>query len=260
MFLHSRFLPSASKPEHIVVLLHAFPLSSVMWDRMAAELQSLRDDTALVMIDFPGFGGSPVRPKWNLAAIPMELRGIIERHTRWTPITLVGLSMGGYAALEFYRMNSDMVRGLVLSNTRATPDSEDEKRNREVFAEDTLERGADAALERLYSNFVTEETDPEIAIDLRTWISAAKPASIAAALRAMAERGDSSKLLPLITAPTLVISGERDRMMRSTTMRAMAKKIEDASFVELAGASHIAAAEKPREWAEALASFLERIG
>ena len=258
MNLNTRFLPSASRSEHVVLLLHAFPLSSVMWERMAAKLQSLRDDTALLMIDFPGFGSFPARPKWGLRSVASELRGILERHTRVRPV-VAGVSMGGYVAFEFFRLNTDLVRGLVLSNTRAEADSAEEKEKREAFAEDSLARGADAAIERLYSNFVTEETEPELAIEIREWISSAKPEAIAAALRAMAHRADSRDLLPLITVPTLVVSGQRDVMMRTTMMRQMASQIEDASFVEIAGAGHIPAATHPREWAEALANFLDRV-
>ncbi|HEX5316956.1 MAG TPA: alpha/beta hydrolase, partial [Candidatus Kapabacteria bacterium] len=193
MFLHSRFLPSAAKADHTVVLLHAFPLSSIMWERMASELQSLRDDTALLLIDFPGFGGSPLRAKWNLAMLPVELRATIERHTR-KPVTIAGLSMGGYAAFDFFRMNAGLVRALVLSNTRAEADSEEEKRGRSQFAEDVLSRGPEAAIDRLYSNFVTPDTEPEIAIDIRNWIMEAKPEAIAAALHAMGERENSRDL------------------------------------------------------------------
>jgi pimeloyl-ACP methyl ester carboxylesterase len=52
IILNSRFLPTASTSKHVVVLLHAFPFSSVMWERMAAHLQFLRDDTSLLLIDF----------------------------------------------------------------------------------------------------------------------------------------------------------------------------------------------------------------
>jgi 3-oxoadipate enol-lactonase len=258
VFLHSRFLPSAAKAEHTVVLLHAFPLSSIMWERMASELQSLRDDTALLLIDFPGFGGSAARAKWNLAMLPVELRATIERHTR-KPVTIAGLSMGGYAAFDFFRMNAGLVRALVLSNTRAEADSEEEKRGRSQFAEDVLSRGPEAAIDRLYSNFVTPDTEPEIAIDIRNWIMEAKPEAIAAALHAMGERENSRDLLTLITIPSLVISGERDVMMRTTNMRAMAAALEDSSFVEIKSAAHLTAVERPREWAEALASFLDRV-
>jgi len=229
-----------------------------MWEPMAAELESFRDDTALVAIDFPGFGASSLRPAWSLAAISTEIRTEAERYTK-QPVTVAGLSMGGYAAFEFLRANPGLTRALVLSNTRAEADSEEEKQHRNVFAEDARRRGPDAAMDRLYSNFVTPETAPAIAIEIRSWIMEADPEAIAAALDAMAQRNDSRDLLPLVTVPSLVISGGRDVMMRTTSMRAMAARLEDASFVEIPTAAHLTAVEEPRAWAQALASFLERL-
>ena len=240
------------------MLLHAFPLSSAMWDRMAAHLETLRDDTALLMIDFPGFGESTPRVNWSLATLPLEIRGTIERHTR-KKVTVAGLSLGGYAAFEFYRMNPGLVRALVLSNTKAEADTEEEKKGRMEFAADAILRGADAAIDRMYSKFVTVDTDPEIAIDIRTWMSAANPEAIAAALRAMAARDDSREFLPLITVPSLVIASEHDEIIKSSTMREMARLLENSSFVEIASASHLSAVDHPEEWAEALASFLDRV-
>jgi pimeloyl-ACP methyl ester carboxylesterase len=154
--------------------------------------------------------------------------------------------MGGYAALEFYRINSDIVRALVLSNTRAEADPEKEKLNRAAFAEDALQRGADVAVERLYSNFVTETTDPEIARDIRRWMLEANPAAIAAALKTMANRRDSRILLPKILIPSLVIASDRDRVTRTTSMRKMASELTNSSFIEIKDAAHLSAVENQR--------------
>jgi 3-oxoadipate enol-lactonase len=256
--LHSRFLPTPGETKHVVVMLHAFPFSSAMWQRMASHFQTLRQDTALMLIDFPGFGGSTPRAKWDFSSFSFELRGVIEQHTR-KPVTLAGLSMGGYAVLEFYHLNSELVRAIVLSNTRADADSEKERNDRAAFAEDVLARGPDAAIERLYANFVTEATAPEIAGDIRKWMLEANPTAMASALNAMANRHDSSDLLSLITVPSLVIASDHDRVMRTTTMRRMASELADPTFIEIKGAAHLSAVEKPLEWATALSNFLDRV-
>src|ERR1019366_4606920 len=85
--LNSRFLPTASPSKHVVVLLHAFPFSSAMWHRMAECLQTLRDDTAILLVDFPCFGSSAFRPQWDFSSFALELRGVIEHHTR-KPVTI----------------------------------------------------------------------------------------------------------------------------------------------------------------------------
>jgi 3-oxoadipate enol-lactonase len=256
--LNSRFLPTASSAKHVVVLLHAFPFPNAMWQHMAEHLQSLRNDTALLLIDFPGFGGSTPRPQWDFSSVALELRGVIEHHTR-KPVTIAGLSMGGYAAFEFYRINPDLVRAIVLSNTRAAADSEKEKLNRAEFAEQAIARGSEVAIERLYANFVTPETDPIIAEDIRRWMLEADPAVIATALKAMANRRDSSALLPTIRIPSLIITSDRDRVTRTTMMKKMSRELVNSSFVEINGAAHLSAVEKPREWATALANFLDRV-
>ncbi len=225
---------------------------------MVSHLESLRDDTAFLIVDFPGFGESQIRNNWSLAALPLELRAAIEEHSR-KKVTVAGLSLGGYQAFEFYRMNPGLVRALALSNTKAEADTKVEKEDRMSFAQDTNERGSEAAIDRLYSKFVTENTDPEIAIDIRSWISEAKPEAIVAALHAMAARHDSNDLLPLVTVPSLVIAGSRDTIARPEVMRTMASKLEDSTFVEIKGAAHLTAVERPEEWAEALASFLDRV-
>ena len=255
--LNSRLLPSADDTEHFVVLLHAFPVHSAMWDTMAVELEMIRDDTTVLLIDFPGFGDSPIQENWTMKSVAKEIRDAIIHHTP-DRVVLGGLSMGGYAALAFFREYPTMLRGLILSNTRAEADTDEAKAYRAELAKDALARGADAAIERLYSKFVTEDTDPEIAIDIRSWMSEANPKAIAAALGAMSSREDSTDLLRLISIPTLVISGSEDESIPASVVRQMAQQLQGATYVEFEGAAHLTAAERPLEWAEALASFLDR--
>ncbi len=257
MVLHSRFLPTVVPAKNVVVLLHAFPFSSTMWERAAGHLQSLRSDTAVLLIDFPGFGGSSQRTQWDFSSFSLELRGMIEHHTR-KPVIIAGLSMGGYAALEFYHLNADFVKGIVLSNTRAEADAMKEQLNRAAFAKESLIRGAEVALERLYPNFVTSTTDPQIANDIRRWILGANPAAIASALNTMANRLDSRDTLSHIVVPSLVIASDSDRVTRTTSMRKMSNAMPNSSFIEIKNSAHLSAVEKPQEWAATLAGFLDR--
>ncbi|HEY3874056.1 MAG TPA: alpha/beta hydrolase, partial [Candidatus Kapabacteria bacterium] len=203
--IHSRFLPAPQATKHVLVLLHAFPFSSAMWEPVANEFLALRSDTAILLIDLPGFGRSTPRVQWNFSSFALELRGVIEQHTR-KQVILGGLSMGGYAAFEFYRMNPDLVHALVLSNTRAEADSEKERIDRAVFSEEVLKTGAKAVMKRNYPNFVTEETNPKTAEQIKNWIFEATPGANASALMAMANRRDATEALPKISVPSLVIA------------------------------------------------------
>ena len=47
------------------------------------------------------------------------------------PVVLGGLSMGGYVAFAFARKHADRLRGLILADTRAEPDDDAAKANRD---------------------------------------------------------------------------------------------------------------------------------
>jgi 3-oxoadipate enol-lactonase len=256
--LGSRLFPSPGPSQYFVVLLPAFPLSNKMWESAVEAFEDLRDDTSFLVIDFPGFGDSPMQSSWTMQSVAGEIRTEIIKHTKGR-VVLGGLSMGGYEAFAFYREYSSMLNGLVLSNTKPQADNDAMKRYRESFALDALKRGPESAIERLYSKFVTENTDPAIAIDIQNWIREASGDAIASALKAMANRADSSDLLRLISIPSLVISSTEDKIIPDTDMQTMAMQLQDSTYIEMKGASHLTAAERPQEWAEALASFLDRL-
>ena len=51
-----------------------------------------------------------------------------------------GLSMGGYVTMAFCRRHPDRVLGVILADTKASPDPEPARANRERIAEAVLSR------------------------------------------------------------------------------------------------------------------------
>jgi 3-oxoadipate enol-lactonase len=68
---------------------------------------------------------------------------------------------------------------------------------------------------------------------------------------------EQRKALADIQVPTLVLSGSNDRNAPAPMMAKMATYIRSATYVELAGAGHLANLEQPRRFNAALDSFLE---
>ena len=255
--LSIQILPATTSPRATLVLLHAFPLSSKMWEGPAAELQSLRDDTEIWLVELPGFGESEYSEAWTMLDVATELNEHLS-HVR-NAVVLGGLSMGGYVALEYYRQFGSRLAGLILCDTKAEADTEAQKRLRSQFAADALKRGPQAAIDRLYPNFVTENTLPETAIAIQDWIMQAKPQVIANALIAMRDRRDNSDILPLMVLPVSVIVGEKDATSTPDLMRNMAEMIPNSSFEVIAGTAHLSAVEAPEQWAGIVGAFLDRI-
>jgi len=82
------------------------------------------------------------------------------------------------------------------------------------------------------------------------------PAGVAAALRAMAARPDSTSLLAGIRCPVLCVAGEEDTLTPPEVARAMAERIPGGRAMVVSGAGHLTNLEAPQAFNDALAGFL----
>src|SRR5215470_12421251 len=124
-----------------VIFIHAFPLNQTMWDEQVA---ALKDRCRVITLDLRGFGNSDVPEEPNsMDQMASDVRSLmadlgIDR------AVLVGLSMGGYISLAFYRNYPDAVRAMVLADTRAGADTEEGQERRMKSAERAVRDGASA--------------------------------------------------------------------------------------------------------------------
>ncbi|MDP4220012.1 MAG: alpha/beta hydrolase [Bacteroidota bacterium] len=252
---------SSPENKHTLVLLHAFPLSSAMWDSAAAVISTNAPAFNILLVDFPGFGNPEPEKQWTLGEAMVELHDQLNSTGIVDPV-LGGLSMGGYAAFAYYRLYQNEVKALILSNTKADADTDEGKKGREEFALDAEARGAQAVYDRLLDKLVSassKKNDPALVPKLKEWISSFTAKSFAMCLRALALRFDSSDLLPTISCPTLVITGDDDAIIPHEDMEAMAAKIKSAKFVSFTKSGHLTAVEYPEKWGVVVSSFLNVI-
>jgi 3-oxoadipate enol-lactonase len=244
-----------------LVLLHAFPLSSAMWEGAASVIARQSPDSSIILADFPGFGDAPSIKDWTLAAAMEDLHSKLTAEEILNPV-IGGLSMGGYAAFAYYRLHLNELRALILTDTKPSADTEEGKKGREVFALDAEKRGAEAVYERMLPKLVSDSSkqrNPALFKTLKNWIASFSPEAIAAGLRALALRADSNDLLETIGCPTVVIAGENDAIIPSEEMKLFSEKIPDAQFVQIPDVGHLSALEDPEAWGEAVSKFLNRI-
>jgi len=241
-----------------VVLLHGFPFNRSLWDEQAAEL---RDRHRVIRPDLRGMGETPPGPE-EAATMDEMARDVaaLMDELRVARAVVGGLSMGGYVALSFYRMFSHRVRALVLADTRATADSEEQKRAREASALQAVEEGAQAIADDMLPKLLAPRTlaeRPEVAERLRAMMRKTKRRGMAAALRGMALRRDHTGFLPDIFAPTLVVVGSEDAITPPADAELLRREIRGSRLVRIEGAGHVSNLEAPEEFNAALASFLK---
>ncbi|MGH3735781.1 MAG: alpha/beta fold hydrolase [Micromonosporaceae bacterium] len=244
-----------------LVLLHAFPLSSLMW---AAQRGGLSRSADVLTPDQRGFGESAGPDV--LDGVPADLNQVVDDLVRLLDqlelreVVLGGLSMGGYVALAFARRYPDRLRGLLLANTKASADPADAVANRLRIAEAVERAGSsEPLLTEVFPKLLAPDADPGLAQTVREQLLQAPPAAVAWAQRAMAARSETRDVLVRLRVPVLVVCGEADALMARTESEAMANAAWDAELVEIPGAGHLSALEAPREFNAAVDGLLKRV-
>ncbi|QMU79136.1 alpha/beta fold hydrolase [Streptacidiphilus sp. PB12-B1b] len=249
-----------------LVLLHAFPLSSRMWQAQLDDLPGRDGSGARVLaVDLRGFGGTdlgPDRPSLDLLADDLALlldRAGIDR------AVVGGLSLGGYTAMALARRHPHRLAGLLLADTKAAADTEQQRANREriaaaVLARDSVRLLVDEQLPSPLLGAGAAERDPGLVERVRAMIEEAAPASVAWMQRAMAARPDSLAALARLEVPAAVVVGELDAITPPADAEAMAAALPDAVLTVIPQAGHLSALEAPDAFNAAVRALLRRVG
>ncbi len=227
-----------------ILFVHGFPLNHSMWN---AQLGSLANEFRVIAPDLRGFGESEVTTGTvTMETFADDLAGLLDALEIQERCCLCGLSMGGYIAWQFLRKNSDRLSALVLCDTRAVADSAEAVHARKKLAEQVINEGTAIAAESMIPRLFAESTiatQPDVVEAVRRMIVDTDPQGVAAALHGMAIRPDSTELMSTIKIPTLVVVGTEDKLSPPAEMRMMADAIENAEFLEVPSAGHMAPME-----------------
>jgi 3-oxoadipate enol-lactonase len=244
----------------VLLLLHAFPLSSAMW---ASQAEAFAATHRVVRVDARGFGGSDLgEGPLTMDHIAEDAAAVLDELGAREAV-VAGLSMGGYAAFAFARRFPARLRGLVLASTKAVPDSDEARAGRATLAKKVEAEGAAAAADALLPKLLgttTQGEKPELVQRVRRAILDARPAAISNALHGLGARPDSRPTLGLVKVPTLVVRGEEDAIASADEARQIQDGIAGGRLVTIPGAGHLPNLERPAAFDEALRVFLDAFG
>jgi len=238
-----------------LLFIHGWPHDRSLW---AAQLSGLKTQARCIAPDLRGFGDSSVVPPYSIDQYADDLAAVlgmlgIER------AVVCGLSMGGYVALSMLRRHRSLLRGLILTSTRATADTPEAREKRMRLIAFVDEQGVDALATRQLKAMVGETTlnsRPDVLEALRFMMSQAPPEGVVGGLRAMASRCDSTDLLGGIDFPTLVVSGTEDTFTVPEEMRGLADAIPGSRLEVIRGGGHVCPYEKPAAFNHVVAEYL----
>jgi pimeloyl-ACP methyl ester carboxylesterase len=236
-----------------ILFIHAFPLNGAMWERQTAEFAPRH---RLLAPDLRGFGESARGSgAASLDQHADDLAALLDQ-LGLDKVIVAGLSMGGYISFALWRRHRARIAALVLADTRAGADTEEGKQGREKNARLAEEQGSGAIADQMLPKLLSAGAPAALRDEARRMIEANDRAGVAAALRAMAARPDSTSLLASIDVPTLVIVGAEDALTPPSEAQAMFEAIPGCRLAEIPGAGHLSNLEAPEAFNSALDEFL----
>lgn len=173
---------------------------------------------------------------------------------------LIGHSMGGYIAFEILRQAPDRVSKLALLNTSARPDTDEAKKKRKVQIAKAEQGKFSEIIEDTLPAFVHPKHKDDKS--LQEIIAAAhNDAGVDAYIRqqtAILARKDSRSNLKNINIPTLVLSGDEDKLIPRETSEEIAAAIAGAKLVIVPQSGHMSPLEQPQAVIKDLAEWLNK--
>jgi pimeloyl-ACP methyl ester carboxylesterase len=235
-----------------LLLLHGFPLDARMWRHTVARFANERTVIAPDVADL--VDDSAERP--SMETMARAAGKALDREAPDAQAVVVGLSMGGYAAMEFARAFPDRLAGLVLCDTRCVADTEEARRNRDAMVQAVREHGVPEGTRSLVEKLLSPSARPEVAEEVRAMVEDAQPEVILACIRALRDRRDNCATLESVRVPALVVRGADDALAPGDVTEQMAHLLKSARMVEIPNAGHVPPMEAPDAFNAALEGFL----
>jgi pimeloyl-ACP methyl ester carboxylesterase len=232
-----------------VLFIHGTRLTRAAW---SGQLRALRDTYRVIAVDLPGHGALEDVP-FTLPAATAEVARVIREAATDGRAVVVGLSLGGYVAMDLACREPTIVRGLVLAGATQEP----------VGRAATPYRALAWALRRF---------DGPALDGLNAWFFRARyPTAIADPIveAGFVSRGGAEALealhglrfrprLAAYDGPAMLLNGQYDLLFRLGAP-GFAASARDPWRVRLAGALHLVNLDRPAAFEAAVRRFMERL-
>jgi 3-oxoadipate enol-lactonase len=239
-----------------LVFIHGIGGDGRAW---AAQEAHFAGRGATLAWDVPGYAGKPMLNEMSFETIAANLIQDLDV-AGMDQVVLVGHSFGGMVAQAVVHDFPGRVARLVLCGTSPSFGRPDGDFQRKFIADrlaplDAGKTLSDIAPETM-RRFEGDNADPAgLALGIEC-MSAVPEATYRTVLQLIA--GFNMKdALGAISCPTLLVAAEKDNAAPAKMMARMAEAIPGARYVEMAGAGHMMALERPQQFNAILDDFLK---
>jgi pimeloyl-ACP methyl ester carboxylesterase len=245
-----------------VLLLHGGAAHAHWFDAVAT---AVADDRHVAALDQRGHGESAWAepPAYATHDFAGDIVGVLDA-LGWASAVLVGHSMGGHNAIGCAAWHPERVRGLVIVDSRPAIPAErlaqmKERGERPLRRHPTVE-AAVAAFRLLPPDTMA---DPALLVHLGresvAWRDGAVSLRFDPSCYVARVPVDGWPLLPRITAPALVVRGERSPVLPRPMAERLCAELPDARLVEIQDAYHHLVLDRPEAFVQELRGFLDAL-
>ncbi|MCM3517038.1 alpha/beta fold hydrolase [Nocardioides sp. P86] len=241
--------------ERTWLLLHAFPLSGRIFERLAP---LLAQGARVLVVDLPGLGRSAVpTAEASMDHAAAALLAVLDA-AGVERADVLGISTGGYAALRLAGLAPQRVGRLVLASTTPWPIEPDVPAERRATAEEVeTSRSTTSLLDSVEGGLgpTARREQPGLADLVRGLILGADPDGVAWVARAVAGRPDTSAVVAGHPREVVLLFGEEDEETppeRATQMARLRPDHLPTSLHVLPATGHLTVLERPAEVAALL--------
>jgi 3-oxoadipate enol-lactonase len=237
-----------------LVFINALGTDLRIWDDVA---RIVSHGFRIVRYDKRGHGLSESGPdRYDMADYARDLGALLDR-LAVERATIIGLSIGGLIAQEFYRQRPDAFTALVLCDTAAKI-GDDESWDARIAQIECggIDAIADFILQRWFTNEFRARRSPELA-GWRAMLTRTSKQGYLAACGAL-KRADLRPYAGAIEVQTLCLVGEEDGSTPVSMVRETAGLIRGSRFKVIKGAGHLPNLEQPKTLARLIARHAER--
>jgi pimeloyl-ACP methyl ester carboxylesterase len=251
------YISDTKKGEKTVVLLHGYLETNEVW---ADFKELLKPHFRIIAIDLPGNGLSGTKEDENSMEFIADVVAEVLNHSNIGKATLVGHSMGGYAALAFAEKYGDRTEKLCLFHSTPNPDTEEKKQNRDreiaLIKENKLELILNINIANMFADENLQRMEEAIAM-ISENATISEPAGIIACLEGMKNRKDMNTFLSGFDKPLLFIFGKKDKYIPETVANGLLEKFPQADVLFLENSGHAGFLEEPEICSQKLIEFIK---
>jgi pimeloyl-ACP methyl ester carboxylesterase len=231
-----------------IVLVHGTRLSRASW---RPQIDDLSDEFRVIAIDLPGHGSLAVEP-FTMDGAVGRLTAVIDEAAGGRAV-VVGLSLGGYVAMDLAARSPDRVAGLVLAGASQEPVGPWTLPYRALGL--LLRRGPRPLLTRFDTWFFRMRFPPRISGPLLA--GGSWPRGGASALSALLGHRFLDRLATY-PGPTLILNGSLDIVFRLGE-RAFLAAARDGRRVVIPRATHLVNLDRPNLFNDAVRAFARSV-